>query len=115
MARYCDTYFASDLFKDLISDLVGNRRIFLCSGFQFLFVFLLRKFCVFFGDRTFCNCKDRETFACFGTFLDSCCDLLDIIWDFRDQDDICTTGNTCMKCQASYFVSHDFYDKYTTM
>ena len=115
MSRNCNADFASDLFVDLVGNLIGNGRIFLCSGFQFLFVFLFRKFCVFFGNRTFCNCKDCETLACFGTFLDRCGNFFDIIWDLRNQDDIRTACNTCMKCQTSYLVSHDLYDKYTSM
>ena len=115
MSWYGDTYFTSDFFINLICDLIGNRRIFLCSCFQFLFIFLLREFCVFFGNGTFCNCKNCEAFACFCTFLDRCCNLFDIIRDFRNQDDICTACNTGMKSQASNFMSHDLYNKYTSV
>ena len=52
MSRNRNTDLNACCFINLIRNLIGNGRIFLCSGFQFLFVFLFRKFCVFFGNRT---------------------------------------------------------------
>mgnify|MGYP007049140373 CR=1 FL=1 len=72
---------------------------------SFSFVFLLRKFCVLLGDRTLGYCEDRETLAFFVTFLDRGATFLDIIWDLRDQDDICAACDSGMECQASNLVS----------
>ncbi len=75
----------SDNLVDLICDLIGNRRIFLCSCFEFFFVFFLRKFCIFFGNYPFGNGKDRKTLACFVAFLDCFADLLDVVRNLRNQ------------------------------
>ena len=91
MSRNSNTHFASNLLENLICDFIGYRWVFLCSCFQFFFVFLFRKFCIFFGNRTLSNCKNSKTLACFRTFLDCFGNLLDIIRNLRDQNDICTT------------------------
>ena len=115
MSRNSNTHFASNLLENLICDFIGYRWVFLCSCFQFFFVFLFRKFCIFFGNRTLSNCKNSKTLACFRTFLDCLGNLLDIIRNLRDQNDICTTGHTCMKSKASNLMSHDLYNKHTAM
>lgn len=41
--------------------------------------------------------------------------LGDIIWNFRNQDDVCTGCDTRMQCNPAYLMSHNFYDKYTVV
>ena len=38
--------------------------------------------------------------------------LVDVVWDLRKQNDICSACHTGIQRKPSHFVSHDFYDKH---
>ena len=40
---------------------------------------------------------------------------IDIVWDLRDQNHICSACNTSIQCKASDLMSHDLNNKYTSM
>ena len=115
MSRNCNAYLRTKLLGNLVCNFIGYGRILLRAVFQLFLVIFLGKKGILFGNGAFCHCKNGETLASFRSLLDSCNYLLNVVWDFRNQDNICSAGNSCVQSKASYLVSHNFYDKYTAM
>ena len=113
MSRNSHTHICAGPLHNLFCQLIRYRRILIIC--QFIFIFLLGQSSIFLGDRTLCYCQDRESFFRFVSLLNRFADFINIIRNLRDQHDICTACNTCMKCQPSYFMSHNFHNKYTTV
>ena len=95
MSRNGNTHFISCTLLNLCCHFIGDRRIF-CLFFLCLQLFL-GKFCIFFGNRTFSNCQNRETFSIFASFVDGLYNFVNIIRDLRDQNDISAACYAGMK------------------
>ena len=80
------------LFLNLLCDLVGNRRIFVV--FQFFLIFFFRQLGVLFGDRALCNCQNCKSAAAVMPFVDFFHNLVDIVRNFRDQNDVRAARDT---------------------
>ena len=56
-----------------------------------------------------------DALTCFVTFLDGFADFLDVVRNLRNQDNVRTACNTCMKRKPSYLMTHYLHDKNTSV
>ena len=109
--RYSDV--CTNLLFDLICQFIRYGRVLIVG--HLIFIFLLGKCCIFFGNGTLCNGENCEAFFRLIPLLNCLTYFIDIIRNLRNENDICTTRNSGMKRQPAYFVTHDFHDEYTSM
>ena len=106
MSRNCNAHLRTKLLGNLVCNFIRYGRILLRAVFQFFLVIFLGKKGVLFGNGTFCHCKNGETLASFRSLLDSCNYFLNVVWDFRNQDNICSAGNSCCLLYTSWICSY---------
>ena len=109
--RYADLHTGTVF--DLFCHFIGNRWVKFSVFFHFLFQFFFTKLCIFFGNRTFCYRQNRKSASVSLSSLDGSHYFINIIWNLRNQDNVCAAGDSCVQGQPAYFMSHNFHDKYT--
>ena len=57
------------------------------------------------------NGKNGESASAFFSLIDGFAYFVDIVWDFRDQDDVCAACDSGVQSQPAYFMTHNLYDK----
>ena len=85
------------------------------SVFHILFLLFFAHGSYFFRNSSLCHGKHGETFALLGTFINGFNYFIYIIWNLRNQNDVCTTCNTSIQTKLSNLVPHNFNNKHTVM
>ena len=113
MARHSHTHVYAQALRDLRRQLIGYRRISVVLH-EFLQI-LLAHLRPLLGNRALGHRQDRKALLILVPLLDGAADALDIIRNLRDQNDIRSARDSCVKRKLPYLMSHNFNDKYTSV
>ena len=113
MSRIHDADFLRASLTQLTSQLEADRRI--CHLCALCLEFLLGHLCFFLGNRALCHSDNAERVAVTAALLQLIDNRIQIIRDFRNQNNICAARNACAQGQPAGTMTHDFYQKYTAV
>ena len=109
MSGHCDADFTSCRLCDGIRHFIGNRRILVVG--EFLLIFFLGELGVFLGDRALRYDDDRKAASVLVSLLNSFYDFVDVIRDFRNQDDVRAACDSRVERKPADLMSHDLHDE----
>ena len=109
MPRHTNPCFELCLLLNLCSDAVGcgNHTRFCTESCPF-FLFQLGFFLV---KAALCNGNNGEILSAFAPLQNRLANLVNVIRNLRNQNDVCTAGNSGIQGQPAGFVTHDFTEQ----
>ena len=113
MARNRYAHILSGLLLNPVRNFIRYGRIRII--FHLFLIFFLGKFRVFFRNRAFRHRHDCELGTARHTAVNRFNDFVDIVWNFRNQNDVRAACHTGIQRQPADFMPHDFHDENTSV